>query len=283
MDTVNTHPRKAGPKSHKPNCQCFACKGTRKRAAQALASPTGASEAPQEAVIVARAPLPVGTDNRYPARDTRLPQDAISAPDQAPGSQEPSESLLEPASPPEAPLTITPQQKRWDSHKAREWEARQAVLNANLPTLVAPLGRSNRDRVTQWMAMRTAEPSITNAECARRMGLQPNSLSSILSKAVKEGWLKFEDPLERIEHEIIPMTLDNISEMLAQKNEKITIETAKATVYPQFRESKGISHTPQTVLAIKIEQAPANPDGQVIVVTDQIVGKPLTFADDKES
>jgi hypothetical protein len=112
---------------------------------------------------------------------------------------------------------------------------------------------------------------ITNRECAQRMGMTRQNLSYILNKAVAEGWLKFDDPIERLEHEIIPKALDNLTILLNDRDRVATLETMKGTSFPAYREAKGIGDAPQTVLALKIETAdPA----QAKIVTGTIVGRP---------
>lgn len=147
------------------------------------------------------------------------------------------------------------------------------VIEANAPLVTygaTALGNSSRDRVGQWVLMRHQEPGIKNIEVARRLGITIDTLNYHLNKATKEGWLKFDDPMSRIEHEIVPKVLANLSEFLDKKDKTVTIETAKGTVFKQFQESKGISESPQMVVAIKIEAA--DPD-TVRAVTGQIVGK----------
>lgn len=84
------------------------------------------------------------------------------------------------------------------------------------------------------------------------------------------------DPLARIEYDIIPQTLDNIAFYLSKeggRDKQVTLETAKATIYKQYQESKGISDAPQTVLALKIDMG--DPDGpQLKAVAGSIVGAP---------
>lgn len=138
-------------------------------------------------------------------------------------------------------------------------------------------GRTMRDRIGQWMELRREDPSLTNVECAKLIGIAPQTLNTYISKAHREGWLKFTEPLARIEHEIIPQTLDNLSHYLSiagGRDKQVTIEVAKGVVFKQYLDSKGISEAPQTVLALKIEtQAPV--EGQVVKAgSGHVVGVP---------
>lgn len=128
-----------------------------------------------------------------------------------------------------------------------------------------------RNRIASWIEMRALDPTLSTAECSRRMGLNPKTLATIISRAVKEGWLKFDDPLERIEHEIIPKTLDNLAEFLREGDKQVTIEVAKGTIFKQFQAAKGISEAPVTVLALKIETLSTG--DQPKIVSGNVVGR----------
>lgn len=135
-------------------------------------------------------------------------------------------------------------------------------------------GRGPRHRIGQWMQMRHADPTLTNAECAKKMGIATCTLNTYISKAHRAGWLRFSEPLARIEHEIIPQTLDNLAFYLSKeggRDKQVTIETAKGVIFKQYLDSKGISEAPQTVLALKIETVDA---GQVKVSSGHVVGTP---------
>lgn len=135
-----------------------------------------------------------------------------------------------------------------------------------------------RVRLAQWLALRSENPDITNAECARRMGIHRATLNTIIQKSVKQGLLKFSDPLERIDHEIVPKVLDNISEFLSQKNPMVTMETAKGTIFKAYQEAKGISEAPKTILALKIEAIPHS-DLTAKPVGGNVFGNPRSVID----
>lgn len=152
------------------------------------------------------------------------------------------------------------------------------VVNADIPTIYME-GKTGRDRILQFLAIRNAEPDLSHADIARRLGLAPRTLYSIITKATKEGWLKFSDPISRIENEIIPKVVDNLSMFLDQKNERVTIETAKGTIFRKYQEEHGISDVAQTVLALKIETSDPS---TVKVVTGRIIGKPKQIAEESD-
>lgn len=127
-----------------------------------------------------------------------------------------------------------------------------------------------RHRIAAWIAMRAAEPNITLMEASSRMGLAPKTLTGMISKATKEGWLRFYDPLDRLEHEIIPQTMDNLVELLNDGDKQTTIEVAKGTIFRTYQAAKGITDQPTTVLALKIETLSHD---QEKVLTGHVVGK----------
>ncbi len=86
------------------------------------------------------------------------------------------------------------------------------------------------------MEIRTADPSLKNVEVAKLMGMTQAGLKSCINKAIKEGWLKFDDPLSRIEHELIPKVIDNLNFFLDKKDKTVTLETAKCTVFKAYQE-----------------------------------------------
>lgn len=131
---------------------------------------------------------------------------------------------------------------------------------------------SIRSRIADWLEVRALEPGITNTEIARRMGISRQSLQALIYKAQQEGLLKFEDPLDKIEYEVIPKVVNNLNHYLDAKDKTVTIETAKGTIFKAYQESKGINEAAQTILALKIEAAPGG-EG-VKVVSGHIVGKP---------
>lgn len=150
----------------------------------------------------------------------------------------------------------------------------------NLSNIDAPmLGQSRRarDRVAQWIAIRAQEPHLLQREIADKMGINPKTLTSLLYNATKAGWLQFDDPLEKIEFQVIPKTVDNLIEFLNQKDKTVTLETAKGTIFKSYQASKGISDAPSNVLALKIEMG--DPTTPVKEITGQIVGKARSITD----
>lgn len=146
----------------------------------------------------------------------------------------------------------------------------EEVLEPDLPPILRG-SKKRRDRLAEWIALRHEFPNLKTYELAEKMGIVPQTLYNLINKATKDGLLKFEDPMSRIEHEIIPKVLENIIGFLDEKDKTITLETAKATIFRQYTESKGIRDLPTTVLAFKIESVPGDSPK---VVTGTIVGNP---------
>jgi hypothetical protein len=130
-----------------------------------------------------------------------------------------------------------------------------------------------RQRVADWAQMRMLEPNISTADAARRLGISPKTLYAYISRANREGWLRFDSPMDRIEYEVIPKAVDNLKYWLDLKDKTATLETMKGTAFPAYREQLGIQEAPTTVLAIKIEPTPHR-DGQEMVITNnRILGR----------
>ena len=153
--------------------------------------------------------------------------------------------------------------------KTAEGEA-QEVIDADIPILITRT-KGIRSSVGQWVEMRAENPNLTNGDIAAKIGISRGTLQGYISRAVQEGWLKFDDALSRVEYELIPKTITNLSEMLDAKDQRATIETAKGTIFPAYQKAKGLSEAALTVLAIKFEQ----PEGEnQRVIQGHIIGKP---------
>lgn len=138
-------------------------------------------------------------------------------------------------------------------------------------------GTGKRDRIAQWIQIRSEEPTLRHAQIAEKIGIASSTLSGYITDARKEGWLQIDDPLDKIEHQIVPKVLDNLIEFLDQKDKTVTLETAKGTIFKQYQGAKGVGDAPTNVLALKIEM----PDGTqgAKVITGQIVGQPRTLTE----
>jgi len=134
--------------------------------------------------------------------------------------------------------------------------------------------------VSMWVAMRAIEPNLSIREAADRLNIGNSTLHTYLRQAAREKWLQFHDPIERLEHEIIPGVVDNLAEFVRQKDRTVTLETAKGTIFRQYQAEKGAGDTQQTVLALKIDLVPS--DGPQIL-EGHVVGKPKLLQSTHES
>lgn len=224
-------PGKRGP--HKPTCACPACKSHRAR------------------VEREHADTRLGPEETQPLTDRERPGLALPLAEVNPsGPKRKAISLQERYTKSQGLTSARKGTKRWGVHPTPP----ETVIRPDC--MVVEEGGTRRNRIAQWLEMRTKDPSITMRQASLNLGLSQGYIAATVAQAVKEGWLRFDDPLERIEHQIIPRTLDNLTQMLAEGNEKVTIETAKGVVFPIYRESKGVTEAPQTILALKIEGIP---------------------------
>lgn len=146
--------------------------------------------------------------------------------------------------------------------------------------LLVTTNRGYRYYIQQWLAYRSLDPEISTMDVARKLGVHPSTMYHAISKATREGWLIFSDPIDQIDHQIVPKVVENLNYFLDQKDQRVTIETAKGTIFPTYRNSKGIEEISNTVLALKIEM-PESP-GPIVDVTGNVVGKPKRIAEDSE-
>lgn len=134
-----------------------------------------------------------------------------------------------------------------------------------------------RQRVAQYLHYSIAFPNASKSSIAEKMGLSPKRLYEIILEGRREGLIEFSDPLDRIDYELVPKILDNLNHFLDLRDKTVTIEAAKGTIFKAYQESKGISDSNQTVLALKIEL----PDGNdVKLVAGRIVGVPKQLVAD---
>lgn len=160
---------------------------------------------------------------------------------------------------------------------------KQEAIDADQPALVTR-GKPLRQRIAQYVELRAMHPELKTAEIARKLGLPPNTLYSYISRAVKLGMLKFDDPISRLDYEIAPKVLDNLNTYLDQKDKAVTIEAAKGILFPAYKEAKGINEDQnRNVIAIKFEFPSSGSDpigtapGSTKAISGQVVGRPKSL------
>jgi transposase len=138
------------------------------------------------------------------------------------------------------------------------------------PILHAASPRARRNRIIEFIGMRAK--GMSTVAIAAEMGISRGTLHTHISRAVKEGWLKFDDPLSRFEQEIVPKVVDNIEHFIDAKDRTMTIEAAKgAGIFKSHQAIKVDNGQPTTVLALKIEAI--DPDRVKVISSGHIVGK----------
>jgi len=131
----------------------------------------------------------------------------------------------------------------------------------------------HRAIIAEWILLRNANPDLGVVEAARRLGLNRNTLSKLIKQAHDHGWLDINDPIDRLEHLILPQTVENLQRFLAEGDKTVTIETAKGTLFKVFQEAKGLGqNSAGTILAIKLELPPTMSPSDV--VEGSIIGTP---------
>jgi transposase len=145
------------------------------------------------------------------------------------------------------------------------------VYDADFPVLYAlPSPNSARSRILQYITYRAE--GLDGKAIAERMGMKYATLRTMVYKASKEGWLKFTDPTERFQNQIVPKVVDNIEHWIDKKDKTMTIEAAKGSgIFKNYQAIKVEGQAPMTVLALKIEPAPG---GNAKVLTGHVVGVP---------
>lgn len=137
-----------------------------------------------------------------------------------------------------------------------------------------------RHRVKMWLQWKAIEPKLTHAEAAARLDIAPQTLTNLLHRASKAGWLQFDNPLDELEYKQIPKVNEVINYHLDQGDKDVAVKMAQATIWKQYAAAKGATDQPTTVIAFKIEMPPGIENAASIPVKGVIVGQPRTFEAD---
>jgi hypothetical protein len=130
-----------------------------------------------------------------------------------------------------------------------------------------------------WLQWKAIEPKLTHADAAARLDIAPQTLNNLIHEATKAGWLQFKDPMAELEYEMIPEANRVIKNAMKAGDSDVAVKLAQATIWKQYAASKGVSDTPTTVLALKIEM-PANINPADVPIKGVIVGQPRTIEAD---
>lgn len=137
-----------------------------------------------------------------------------------------------------------------------------------------------RDRIKKWLQWKAIEPKLTHADAAARLDIAPQTLTNLIHEATKAGWLQFRDPMAELEYEMIPEANRVIKNAMKSGDSDVAVKLAQATIWKQYAASKGVSDTPTTVLALKIEMPAGSVDAANVPIKGVIVGRPRTIDGD---
>ena len=140
------------------------------------------------------------------------------------------------------------------------------------PGVIVVQRKGIKSYIADW-ALHKAEGK-SNQEIADLLGINYSTLRTYLCRAHKEGWLRIEDPLDRLEHVIGPKVVENVEHFIDKKSERMTIKAAEGLGYfksHQVVKSDEIARP--TILALKIEM-PIQAEQSVEQLMGAIKGTP---------
>lgn len=118
-----------------------------------------------------------------------------------------------------------------------------------------PASSTVRHTAGKIVALRIS--GLSTQEIAEELKLKPKTVQQYLYLAAKNGWMKFEDPSDRLHYELAPKIVDNIAHHLNLKDKVMTIEAARGIgLFKSHQAIKNESEAPQMLLALKIEMPP---------------------------
>lgn len=125
--------------------------------------------------------------------------------------------------------------------------------------------------VGKYLEEKLLDPRASVIAIAAKLDIAPATLYKAINRATKAGWVEWEDPLEKITHQVIPLTLDKLVGLIEAGDSRAVIETAKNTVFKTWQDREGVADKTQLVLGLKIEIGPGDAPK---VIEGQIVGAP---------
>lgn len=115
------------------------------------------------------------------------------------------------------------------------------------------------------------------SDVATKLGISVRTLQRHLNIANENGWLRYADPFERVDNEIVSKTVQNLDYWLDKKDKRVTIEAAKGTgLFKSHQTVKVDGGVGMNVLAIKFESVEGS---DKVVVQGNVIGKPREFID----
>ena len=134
------------------------------------------------------------------------------------------------------------------------------LIHSDIPHYTLPSARKRlQEKIEEFVRLRIAYPDAPLKELAKKLEVSAKTLSGYITVATEEGWLRFDDSIDRVEFELVPLAIQNAIDLMNAKDPKVTIETLKGTVFPDYRSRKGISENDSNVIAIRIEGSEGAP------------------------
>lgn len=169
--------------------------------------------------------------------------------------------------------------KRDEQFQAEAQAMRQETLTAPVPRTVTlnldelriPEGGELPPRMAQCVALRLV--GLSSSQIADQLGLETSTVNQYLYVARSKG--KLADIAEILDHQIVPMAIENLLEGIKEKDKEYTLEVLKGR--GAFRTHSHQASTGSAApmhLQISVEM-PKGASGKVIdVIPGQVLGTP---------
>ncbi len=236
-----------GVPGHRDSCKCRKCRKSRKAARK------GITETALEPSGVGTDPVAVEPTPIVELIPETIPEPVI----------EPFIEVL--------PAIVVPAETIPETIDDEEQEE-VANLPAEAPMLLKD--RTFRSRVAEICLLRAQ--GLNNKQIAERMHLAHSTIKTFITRAKKQGLLRYDNPEARLQHELAPLVVDNIEYFLKTPDReasklKMTIEAAKGLgMFKSHAAHKIEGASQQMAIAIKFEM----PEGGPTYVEGHIVGTP---------
>lgn len=110
-------------------------------------------------------------------------------------------------------------------------------------------------KLAAYLTFKSQDPGISQQQMADKLGMNKAALNKMLYRAGRDGLLRFDEPLNRLKYEALPLVAENLIEFLKDKDKTTTIEVFKGTLAREYQADLGINDNQITMLGIKIEPA----------------------------
>ena len=104
--------------------------------------------------------------------------------------------------------------------------------------------RDRKAALAYYFLRRLEDPTLEDSAIAAELGLKQYTLSAYRNRAIKEGWFKYTDTVQKLQNEALPKALDTLIHHIENKN----LDAALATI-------RGMGHF-RNYQAIQQKEAP---------------------------